>query len=210
VINGGFFAHNARMQADDGAPVGQPGVGRPVGPTSHRSDPLPVPHEYAQDYGSLTVGGDVGLSSGPLLAHEGRPTNLDDRHDRFQYRLNSPEEGLEENPRNTTAGVLTHASDPNARAAMSIRGDDVYLQTATPPAAAFQQGVTMTQWQTMTQAGAGISDDSGGSILNLDGGGSVFMGITQEGGVREIVRGGRPGEGDIRPVGNIIASRPTR
>jgi hypothetical protein len=220
VINGGFFAHKADMQATDGTDmfsgrrVGEAGVGRPVGQTLTRSDHIAIPPEYARDYGQLMVGGDVGLSSGPMLANEGTPTALPLGDDRFQYRLPDPDAGgaLDDNWRNPIAGVLTHAGDRNARAAISINEGDVFMQTVTPANAQPGAGATMAQWQTMTAAGAGIGRPRGhGATLNLDGGGSVFMGVTQpDGDVREIARGGRPGDTTIRTVANIIASKPVR
>jgi hypothetical protein len=157
------------------------------------------------------VGDTVGLSSGPVLAQRGVPVELPLAAERFQYRLPGEAGGLaDDNWRNDLSGVLTHASDRNARAAISINEGDAFMQTVTPADAQLGAGATMREWQAITAAGAGIGrtrDD--GATLNLDGGGSVFMGITQpEGGVREIARGGRPGETTIRTVANIIGSRP--
>ncbi|WP_223862800.1 hypothetical protein, partial [Pseudomonas cannabina] len=46
------------------------------------------------------------------------------------------------------------------------------------------------------------------STLNLDGGGSVFLGIRNEQGLMQIARGGDPKEG-VRPVANVIAANST-
>lgn len=227
VINGGYFAHTPTIRSEEGwqpqpadpdidaysaavmkneelRPVGPAGMGRPVGPTSHRDDALPIPSEYAQDYGALTIDGRVGLSSGPLLTRAGVPRALPD-DDRFRYRL-TVDGDREENPRNQQAGVLTHAGDPNTRAALSTRGNDAVMHAVVDPTMALGAGVTMAQWQKMTRAGAG--DDPSLSTLNLDGGGSVYLGVTGPGGVRVVAKGQRPSETVERPVGNIIASRP--
>ncbi len=227
VINGGYFAHTPTIRSEEGwqpqpldpdvdaytaaavknaemREVGAAGQGRPVGPTSHRDDALPIPSEYAQEYGAVTVDGRVGLSSGPLLTHGGVPRALPD-DDRFRYRLTVDGE-REDNPRNQQAGALTHAGDPNARAAISTRGDDAIMHAVVDPTMRPSSGVTMAQWQKMTRAGAG--DDPSLSTLNLDGGGSVYLGITGPDGVRVVAKGQRPSETVERPVGNIIASRP--
>ncbi|WP_299780472.1 phosphodiester glycosidase family protein [uncultured Roseobacter sp.] len=239
VINGGFFAHQSNMRSEEGwdpktaqsssipdpvgayykhdelKEVGQEGVGRPVGPTSTRSDHLPIPSEYQDYYGQLNVGAEVGLSSGPLLALDGTATDIPDpkNDDRFKYRL-GPVGEQEENPRNKQVGVMTHAEDRNARAAISVKGDDAIMHTVTPTAMRPNEGVTMDQWQQITMAGAGIRQEGGnpasGSTLNLDGGGSVYMGVTGESPeeMRAIAKGQRLGEEKERPVGNIIASLP--
>jgi len=247
VINGGFFAHTPEMRSEeDMGPalatpeelanangytkahvhherlrkVGKEGVGRPVGPTGTRSDHLPIPAEYEEHYGRVTVGGRVGLSSGPMLASQGVPTPLPD-DDRFRYRLDVGEDGDRErldNPRNQEVGVLTHAGDPNARAAISVQGEDSVLHTLTVPSMAPRTGATMKQWQQITAAGAGIRPARAGadpvasaeraSTLNLDGGGSVYMGIRdRSGAMRVIAKGQRPEETKERPVGNVIATR---
>ncbi|WP_298913654.1 phosphodiester glycosidase family protein [uncultured Roseobacter sp.] len=240
VINGGFFAHQPNMRSEEGwdpanaqsssindpsfaaflkheelKEVGPEGVGRPVGPTSTRTDHLPIPSEYQDYYGQVTVGSEVGLSSGPLLALDGAATHIPSpqNDDRFEYRVTT-EGGLEENPRNKQVGVMTHAGDRNARAAITVQGDDTIMHTVTPTEMRPQEGVTMEQWQQITMAGAGIRQmgetPASGSTLNLDGGGSVFMGVTgaspEE--MRLVAKGQRLGEEKDRDVGNIIASLP--
>lgn len=240
VINGGYFAHDKSMRSEEHwepeqtnpesyrdfdtaglkhealSEVGEAGVGRPVGPTGHRTDSLPIPSEYAEHYGQVTVGGRAGLSSAPMLTVQGEPQHLPD-DDRFKYRLDTPPEFVADdgpvrlNPRNKQVGALTHAGDRNTRAAISLMGRDVIMHTVTDPTMKPGMGVTMAQWQTMTMAGAGkgINPAPDLNTLNLDGGGSVYMGITGPDGVRVVAKGQRPEEKQERPVGNIIASRPS-
>jgi len=228
VINGGFFAHKPEVRSEEGwdgntfpevedlfdrasrknerlQPVGEGGLGRPVGPTSTRADDLPIPSEYAEQYGQVNVDGAVGLSSGPVLALDGAKTEIPD-DDRFKYRLERGEE-RKLNPRNGQAGVLTHAGDKNIRAAITVKDGDVLMHTATT--AADGSGATMAEWQAMTMAGARIREgDETGSTLNLDGGGSVYMGIKGPADTPAIAKGQRAGQLGIRPVANIIASQP--
>ncbi|WIH03339.1 hypothetical protein KHF85_10290 [Xanthomonas translucens pv. graminis] len=71
----------------------------------------------------------------------------------------------------------------------------------------------MAQWQTITALGAQSVADAlrpghegaGASSLNLDGGGSVFLGIRQISGVKILARGGLPDQ-PVRPLANVMAS----
>ncbi|MBB3225934.1 hypothetical protein FHW69_000524 [Luteibacter sp. Sphag1AF] len=210
VINGGYFVHKGGLQTDTGETIH--GLGRPVGPTHTRSDHTPVPSPWQGDYGRLTVGHNTGLSSGPLLMHGGRLPDIPD-HDRFKYRLGS----AGENPLNSRAGALTHASDHNERAAVSIDLDSRTLRMHTLTAGGQRHlGGTMRQWQQIVAHGSGPRRQVDGfthvaraSALNLDGGGSVFMGVRTSTGIRQISRGGNPTEA-IRPVANVIASKSPR
>lgn len=231
IINGGFFAHTPTIRSEENwvpqpipdvydayekastkhdqlAPVGPGGRGRPVGPTSHRADHLPIPSEYVGHYGQVNVGGQVGLSSGPLLTDNDVPRHLPG-DERFQYRIPGDEGRLEENPRNNEVGALTHSGERNARAAISTQGEDVLMHTVTSAAMAPGAGVTMAQWQQMTGSAAGHGPAAPLTTLNLDGGGSVYMGVTQPGAApRVVAKGQRPTEPVERPVANIIASLP--
>jgi hypothetical protein len=199
VINGGYFVHKVGLETDQGEVID--GIGRPVGPTSTRDDHTPIADPWQQDYGQVTVGGNVGVSSGPLLALNGAEQALPDDN-RFKYRVDGTE-----NPLNKRAGALTHASDANERAAISIDNqDDVIMHTLTAKGAR-HLGVNMEYWQALTTLGSNPHDKTDASTLNLDGGGSVFMGIRFLDGVETVSRGGQPDE-EIRPVANIIASRP--
>ncbi|QPF74181.1 phosphodiester glycosidase family protein [Roseateles sp. DAIF2] len=213
VINGGYFVHKVGLQTDEGT---SPSIGTPVGATATREDYTPIARPWVQDYGHVTVGGGVGLSSGPLLEHHGVETVLPN-HERFQYRVPSPD-GPAENPLNSRAGALTHASDANERAAISInknrygKNENVVMHTLTTGGKR-DLGATMEEWQRITHAGASSAQrelgvDPASSTLNLDGGGSVYMGIRRPSGMSTVSRGG-PTNQVIRPVANVIASQPT-
>ena len=231
VINGGFFAHKGHMRSEENAPVeqvsamtpdqdpatrdylawawqdkfapvGPEGEGRPVGATAGRTDDLPIPSEYADVYGQLTVGGSVGLSSGPMLMDRGQKPQIPFDENRFKYRLDVGDGAVEDNPRNDKVGAMTHAGDKNARAAISIVDGDTLMHTVVPPEMKSNTGATMQDWQEITAAATRGS----GSTLNLDGGGSVYMGVVGEQGLKPIAKGQRPEELTERKVGNVVAS----
>jgi hypothetical protein len=141
------------------------------------------------------------------------------RDDRFRYRVRAGSgPGVVENPLNNRAGALTHASDKNERAAISINKNksrqnaNVVMHTLTAGGDR-KSGATMEQWQAITDIGARTAQNSygspvGSSTLNLDGGGSVFMGVRKSESVKTVARGG-PVTQAIRAVANIIASRAT-
>jgi hypothetical protein len=218
VINGGYFVHKENLKIDgnpDGVSAGKSDLGRPVGPTATRTDHVPVAPAWEHDNGQLRLANDqVAVTSGPMLALNGQQTKLGNA-DRFEYRLDG-----KDNPLNKLAGALTHASDANERAAFSVLHDE----SSAPTDAVFHaltangqrsKGAKMEDWQTITRVGAdpsgtraGATQNAQASTLNLDGGGSVFLGIRNEQGVTQIARGGDPAE-DVRPVANVIAAKPT-
>ncbi|RMR31763.1 hypothetical protein ALP36_00255 [Pseudomonas syringae pv. coriandricola] len=218
VINGGYFVHKEKLRIDgnpDGVSAGKSYLGRPVGLTATRTDHVPVAPAWEHDNGQLRfANGQVAVTSGPMLALSGQQTKLGNA-DRFQYRL----EG-KDNPLNKLAGALTHACDANERAALSVLHDesnapsDAVFHTLTANGQR-SKGVKMEDWQTITGVGAdpsgtrkGVTKNAQVSTLNLDGGGSVFLGIRNEQGVTQIARGGDPKE-DVRPVANVIAANST-
>lgn len=90
VINGGFFRVDSNKK------------GKPVGPTKDKNenDFLPIPNAYRNDYGTLNVGDEVGISSGPILEPGKDKRRFEDA--RFQR----------ENMRNySEAGSLVHADN---------------------------------------------------------------------------------------------------
>ena len=191
VINGGYFQHIPDF-SDYAKPVG-PTKGRKK--TEDRESFLPIPKPYCNDYRTLNVDNEVGISSGPKLeSSRGKKKKFKD--DRFQRHNQNQDEYSE-------VGNLNHASDKNPRAAISIFPPknevpgDVIMHTLTtgnaprggtdhPP-----RGATMNEWQDITtqgsyqykpdkkKAGNIKQRNQRPSTLNLDGGKSVYMGITR-------------------------------
>jgi hypothetical protein len=226
VINGGFFDHTGKMLLPDGSESRK--KGRPVG-ASTRQDAIPVKPEWNKYYGDIAVGDNRKLSAGPLFGSSGEKLPEDER---FQYRVNenSPyadneakaTEGKKPNYLNEFAGALTHASDRNSRSAISTQGNDVIMHTMTSENKRPGIGVTMNEWQAITEAGTRMSSAPhvkgesakpvpAAQTLNLDGGGSVYMGVKDaKGNMNEIARGGAVtmnGQAQpLRPVANVITS----
>lgn len=212
VINGGYFVHKEGLRSED-VREGSPALGRPVGATSTRGDHVPVPSPWAGVYGRLNEGEKAGVTSGPLLALNGRQPEIGD-DERFQYRV-----GEEDNPLNRFAGALTHSSDRNERAALSVRRGsdgapgDVIMHALTTGGNR-KVGATMKEWQHITSVSAEASGTPAKpgsqpdvSTLNMDGGGSTFLGVRDENGVKKLVSGGKPTDG-VRKVANVIAATP--
>ncbi|MCF7697024.1 hypothetical protein KPG66_13330 [Mycetohabitans sp. B2] len=215
-INGGYFVHKTNLeivQGNDKKLAKEDDIGKPVGPTATRPDYVDVALPWQNDYGQLLQDGKVGITSGPVLALNGQKTELDSNADRFQYR-----NANEENPLNKFAGALTHASDRNERAAVSVRPgvpgepSDLVMHTLTTTKGKRDLGVEMVLWQDITATGAdpagkykNLDKGIGVSTLNLDGGGSIYLGISDKDKVRELARSG---QADIRPVANIISAQP--
>lgn len=192
VINGGFFQHIPEFS----------NYGKPVGSTKGREKTedreesfLSIPKPYRNDYRTLNVDNEVGISSGPKLeSSRGKKKKFKD--DRFQRHNQNQDEYGE-------VGNLNHASDKNPRAAISIFPpknkvpSDVIMHTLTTGNAPRggtdhrPRGATMKEWQDITTQGSyqyKPDEKKAGNItqrkqrpstLNLDGGGSVYMGITR-------------------------------
>lgn len=213
VVNGGYFVHKTNLQSNGGHELTDVGV--PIGPTSSRDDHAPIPHPWEKDYGHVVIGRKhIGLTSGPVLAINGKPQPLPDDN-RFKYRVNGTE-----NPLNVFAGALTHASDHNERAAISVtlgsqgRPGNVVMHALVTEGNR-NVGASLETWRQITQVGARsvqgqCLDKTQGneSTLNLDGGGSVFLGVRDANGVTMLARGG-PSNEPLRPVANVIFSQPS-
>ena len=197
VINGGYFVHKQGLETDTGRKIRE--IGKPVGATSTRKDNVPVPKPWKDDYGTINIKDQTALTSGPLLSKNGKLEKLPFDNARFKYRL-----GDKENDLNRRAGALTHASDANERAGVSIVEKDILMHTLTAQGKR-KQGASMSEWQKITQVGSNPHGKNNASTLNLDGGGSVFLGVNDNGRIRMISRGGNPNS-DVRPVANIISS----
>lgn len=215
-INGGYFVHKPNLKIIQGKNEGSAkdrDIGKPVGPTATRGDHVDVAPPWQNDYGQLQVDGKVGVTSGPVLALNGQKTKLDSNADRFQYR-----NAKGENPLNKFAGALTHASERNERAAVSVRPgvsgepDDLIMHTLTTTGGKRGLGVDMVSWQDITATGADPAGkyknaDNGVDVstLNLDGAGSIYLGIRDKDKVRELASSGQAG---TRPIANIISAQP--
>lgn len=210
VINGSYFVHKTGLQTECGETIEN--LGSPVGQVAGRRDFTPVPGPWLSDYATITANDELILSGAPLLALDGKCLPIEDA-DRFHYRING-----KDNPLNRLAGALTHSSDANERSAVSLvpihlsAAIKVILQTLTTGGNR-KAGVTMAQWQTITELAAKSVADAlrpgdggaGASTLNLDGGGSVFLGVRQINGVKILARGGLPDQ-PVRPLANVMAS----
>lgn len=216
-VNGGYFVHKPGLKVND-SNAGPGDLGRPVGPTGTRTDHVQIPDAWKADYGHIRHGndqGEIAVTSGPLLALNGRQTDLGNA-ERFQYRV-----GGNDNSLNKFAGALTHASDANERAAVSVYPSrpgapgNMALHALTTGGNR-SAGATMEQWQRITNVSTdpsgsreGVQSHAGVSTLNLDGGGSVFLGVRDENGAKPIARGGGPiDDPAVRPVANIVVAKP--
>jgi hypothetical protein len=213
IINGGYFVHKDGLISNNES---QLSIGDPVGQTALRSDSAPVPDIWKEDYGHLLINDQVGLTSGPVLTLNGEQITLPD-HDRMKYYLDG-----KENPLNKYAGALTHSSGFNERAAISTlhspkTDTDDTVMHALVSNGDRSAGANMAEWQTLTSAG--VTSLPGGRItgrqidistINLDGGGSVFLGTTGDSAIAVHALGGASTESTIRPVANVIVSMPER
>ncbi|MCW8278200.1 hypothetical protein IMF27_23670 [Pseudomonas sp. PCH199] len=211
IINGGYFVHKEGLVSDNESILS---IGSPIGKTLSRSDSAPVPDLWKDEYGQIVIDDQTVLTSGPVLALNGEQIALPD-DDRMKYYLDG-----KENPLNKYAGALTHSSGFNERAAISTvyssdTGADDTVMHALVSNGDRSAGASMSEWQMLTSAGmeslpggrlTGRHNDS--STINLDGGGSVFLGTTGESGISVHALGGASSESTIRPVANVIVSMP--
>lgn len=205
VINGGFYDPYLEMSSG-GYPVGKTKDREANEEENIEKSFVPISEPYRDDYRALKVGDEVGIHSGPIL----EPSNDNFKDERFQY---------ENSKKYSDPGFLTHASQKNPRAAISIfppkeeMPGDVIMHTLTTGNAPRGKnlitganyephGATMEEWKNITTIGSDINNSSTreekkgkgkekdkkydlkkGKIrpdtLNLDGGGSVYMGITR-------------------------------
>lgn len=217
VINGGFFSTHAH-EGNEKA------IGLPVGETSHRTAKFPIPKPYLGDYGALNVNDKVGISSGPVLEPSKGDKMFEDN--RFKHNIHDPNtDKRKPNLLNNVPGALTHASGRNPRSAIStfppINGEsgDVIMHTVTTGGVRDEKtrGATMEGWQKIvTQGSYQYGKDEGSdeenaikqtqtrpNTLNLDGGGSVYMGIKNGSGMHTIASGAQTGEAQ-RKIPNIV------
>jgi hypothetical protein len=211
VINGGYFVHKHGLVSDDSR---QLSIGSPIGQTASRTDSIPVPDIWKDEYGQIVIDDEIVLTSGPVLALKGEQIKLPD-HDRLKYHVDE-----RENPLNNYAGALTHSSGYNERAAISAlqlseTGVDDNVMHALTSNGDRTAGASMTEWQALTSTSVAslpgphsTGQQNNSSTINLDGGGSVFLGTTTESGIVVHALGGASSVETIRPVANVIVSTP--
>ncbi|KAF2445322.1 hypothetical protein P171DRAFT_430772 [Karstenula rhodostoma CBS 690.94] len=177
LTNGGFF-DMAKHPKDD----------IPVGPTSLRSDYKPIPEVYEEYYKELRDGNQF-LWSGPSLK-----TPLPLGEPKFKY-------GEFRGP-----GTLNHAGSGNERLAVAIVGHDKYLFTHMADDR-MTDGVNVNKLRTLIDeflkayGGPGASVSQASTVLNLDGGGSIWMSWREGGRDRHVIARG-DGKDDGPPFGN--------
>jgi hypothetical protein len=177
LTNGGFFVM-AESPADD----------VPVGKTSLRSDFEPIPDKY-KDYYKELRDGDQFLWAGPSLK-----TELPLGETIFKYG------------NNPGWGSLNHAGSGNERLAVAFVGQDKYAFTHMANDRS-EGGVDMNELRKLIDeflkayGGHGASVLHASTVLNLDGGGSVWM-SWREGGREQYIIARGDGKDDGPPFGN--------
>lgn len=209
-INGSYFNMGSRapnQHLPDFASVGEnfiDGAARPW---------IPMPKRYASDYSKLTLHDGSFVHVAPRLTIQGLPqfSRHDMTLDRYQY-----------GERTGKVGALGHASDPNARSAISLAEDNSGAKTrlavglnqgrGTFLNKISEPGFTMLEWATvmsrldqlnpMNQAKFHLA-----SSWNLDGGDSSTLGVLDDSGNHLLrVNTLRPGvrTNSARPIGNFL------
>lgn len=200
-INGGFFVHKEGLVDDQDQPIRT--LGRPIGKTLTRADNVDIPEPWKKDYGYISVNREVGINCGPLLSLNGKKLKDINNDKRFQYRIPTANGELIENPLNKRIGALTHASDNNERAAISIGSNDKLSMHTLTAEGKRSKGVSMDKWQAIVHT----ADPDNISSLNLDGGDSVFMGLIDANKkISPLARGGNPSS-TARPLANMVIAK---
>lgn len=219
-INASYFNYGDARNRDEPEfrPIGRTRAGGADVPS------LPVPAAYASDYTTLHFqdSGDL-LTAGPMLS--GRKSGFMKFGSKANAPLFSPSGKAKYNyrdkhdqvyPTSAIPGYLHHAGDPNARAAFvfpatgsadddtGARQDRVRMMTITPNTGR-EAGFTMAE---MSQATTRVNswNTHTGMALNLDGGGSVSMGVMNPDGTMSVKAGysDRGGNYSARPLSTII------
>ncbi len=205
VMTGGFFVHKKGLMMSSGTLLDD-SIGMPIGKTNHRNEYLPIPKDYRSLYGSLEKKGEVLLQCAPVLIYEGQSIKVPE-NDLFRYRVTVNNQ-KKTNPNNNLAGGLTHSSDFNERAAISLSDLNVSMHTLTTGGDR-SLGVSMSTWKEIISFTAKSKNNSSNTCaLNLDGGESVFLSIHENGDLKTISKGGAS-EDNLRSVANIIICKPS-
>ena len=162
-----------------------------------------MPEPWKSDYGHIETGDDVRLTAGPVLTQNGVRQFPDPQHPRFKYRIEDGNGNKVENPLNKRAGALTHASDNNERAAVSMNSDDSISMHALTAEGKRHLGVSMENWADAVAA----APPKKHTALNLDGGGSVNMGYVNPFGELETVARGCDPDQTPRPIVNVVLAK---
>ncbi len=207
VINGGYFVHSPLLL--DNKKNNDLGLYRPVGETSTHDNPVAVPKPYKNDYTKIYEGDQVGVSAGPKLVKDGKEVFEPD-HRRFNYRVKEHVFTSKEtnNPETGFAGSLAHSNDKNERSALSIdrTNGDLRMHTLTADNDRNNgDGALMSDWTQIVNSDKKPHTDA----TNLDGGPSVFMGVSHpDGRMQTISQGTVPANRPPREVANVITSQP--
>lgn len=228
VINGGYFSPKSNRPANVGMPVGPTGY---RDDNKHRPIPEAYRGDYGALNVNSSMGISAGPVLEP---GKGDNQFEDDRFKFKLPDPANPKPGNEQtrdekidNPLNSTWGALTHASDKNPRSAISTfpptngESGDVIMHTITSGGKRRDpknRGATMKEWQEIVTQGSYQYGENEGSnkkgamketqtrpnTLNLDGGGSVYMGIKKGSGMHTtIASGAQTGEAQ-RKIPNIV------
>lgn len=193
-INGGFFVHRDGLKTTNGIPAP---IGYTVGETKGKENTIPVPNMWKTDYGTLTdKDGQIILTSAPILKSESEFTG-----NRFTYFIDSEKTP---NKLNTYAGSLTHSSNRNERAAITLNNDNsVRMHTITTKGGDRDLGMTMKQWNNTVSTMSTPNDES----LNLDGAASIAMGFIEGDKITKISKGGGENSKERDLADIVITSR---
>lgn len=171
-INGGFY--NARQfypNHPEHAPVGPVKRG-----SEYQGDVVPVPSDYVQHYGVLTING-ADMVSAPVLSHHGEGQFDPDllALPAYQYATISTKGGVPVPP-----GALFHAGDPNPRAAIAIPHETMpngrvrLVANISERRGPESDGFKIDEWQALALYLCHLDNKAlPGSAINLDGGASV-------------------------------------
>jgi hypothetical protein len=191
--NGGFFVMDGSKQS-------------PIGKTSHTTNAFPIPSEYTSDYAYLgSKAENEYFATGPHLMRDLVFTEA-----KWQYWA-IPGRTLSDVARKP--GSLAHASQPNERLVfVELVNGDKYLFAYT--AKTRSHGVNLNKMREiiLTFLKHMQNIDTPKSILNMDGGGSVYVAWKPQGKPFEVIARGETGDdaeagykdGHIRDVTNYL------
>ena len=208
VMTGGFFVHKKGLKTSSGTLLDN-SIGMPVGKTNHRNKYIPIPKGYRSLYGSLEKKGKILLQCAPVLIDKGQAIEAPENN-QFSYRVKINNQ-TKPNPDNNLAGGLTHSSDFNERSAISLNDFNVSMHTLTTGGNRLL-GTSMNTWKEIINFTANSQTSkkhsSNTCALNLDGGGSVFLSIYENGNLKTLSKEGSS-KGNLRSVTNIIICKPS-